>query len=128
MKVLIESCQNENKRLTSANYTVVKKAIRDPLLCTKLTFMLSVAEELEPFLVQFQSDTSMLPFLGISPETLLRFLMSRIIKKEMRTGNSPLKSMRIDMDQPVSIFSAPKIDLGFATTGFVVVLETLKNP
>ncbi|XP_070386228.1 uncharacterized protein [Dermacentor albipictus] len=50
LKVYVESCQNENKRPTSASYGVVETSIQDPLLSAKLTFMLCIAEELQPFL------------------------------------------------------------------------------
>ncbi|KAH6921312.1 hypothetical protein HPB50_027699 [Hyalomma asiaticum] len=71
MKMYVESCRNENKQPTSNSCTVVETAICDPLLCAKLTFMLSVAEELQPFLAQFQSNAPMLPFLGTALEKLL---------------------------------------------------------
>lgn len=116
LKVYVESCRNENKRPTSASYGVVETAIRDPLLPAKLTFMLSVAEELQPFLAQFQTDSPMFPFLGTALENLLRLLMSRIVKKEvMMAADSPLKLVKVDMDQPANILGTPKIDLGFAT-------------
>ncbi|XP_049522642.1 uncharacterized protein LOC125945108 [Dermacentor silvarum] len=116
LKVYIESCRNENKRPTSASYGVVETAIRDPLLSAKLTFMLRIAEELQPFLAQFQTDLPMLPFLGTALENLLRSLMSRIVRKEvMMAADSPLKLIKVDMDQPANVVATPKIDLGFAT-------------
>ncbi|XP_049518510.1 uncharacterized protein LOC125943340 [Dermacentor silvarum] len=116
LKVYIESCRNENKRPTSASYGVVETAIRDPLLSAKLTFMLRIAEELQPFLAQFQTDLPMLPFLGTALENLLRSLMSTIVKKEvMMAADSPLKLINVDMDQPANVVATPKIDLGFAT-------------
>lgn len=81
LKVYVESCRQENKRPTSASYGVVETAIRDPLLPVKLTFMLSVAEELQPFLAEFQTDAPMFPFLGTALENLLQSLMSKIVKK-----------------------------------------------
>lgn len=61
------------------SYCVVETAIRDPLLFEKLTFMLGIAEELQMFLTQFQTDSPMLPFPGTAVENLLRSLMSRIV-------------------------------------------------
>lgn len=111
----IESRRYENKQPTSASYSVVETAIRDPLLSAKLTFMLGIVEELQPLLTQFQTDSPMLPFLGTALENLLRSLMNRIVKKEvMVAADSLLKLIKIDMDQPVNIVATPKIDFGFA--------------
>nr|XP_054921779.1 uncharacterized protein LOC129382223 [Dermacentor andersoni] len=116
LKVYVESCRNENKRPTSASYGVVETSIHDPLLSAKLTFMLCIAEELQPFLAQFQTDSPVLPFLGTALENLLRSLMSRIVKKEvMMAADSPLKLIKVDMDQHANVLATPKIDLGFAT-------------
>ncbi|KAH6947448.1 hypothetical protein HPB50_019037 [Hyalomma asiaticum] len=105
----------DNKQPISASYAVVETAIRDPLLCAKLTFMLSVAEELQPFLAQFQSEAPMLPFLGTALKKLLRSLMSKTVKRAVLMAvHSPLKLLKVNMDLPVNIFPAPKIDLGFA--------------
>ncbi|KAH9382070.1 hypothetical protein HPB48_016517 [Haemaphysalis longicornis] len=115
-KVYVESCRNENTRPPSTIYSVVEAAIHDPLLPAKLTFMLSVAEELQPFLAQFQTDSPMFPFLGTALENLLRSLISKIVKKEvMMAADSPLKLIKVHMGQSSNILGAPKMDLGFAT-------------
>ena len=50
---------------------------------TKLKFFISVAKQLQPFLLKFQTDAPMAPFLGQSLKDLLLTLMGRFIKKDV---------------------------------------------
>ena len=54
---------------------------QDPLTVTKLEFFISVAKQLQPFLLKFQTDAPMAPFLGQSLKDLLLTLMGRFTKK-----------------------------------------------
>ena len=48
----------------TASYATIKEACEDPLTVTKLAFFISVAKQLQPFLLKFQTDAPMAPFLG----------------------------------------------------------------
>ena len=67
----------------TASYTTIKEACEDPLTVTKLEFFISVAKQLQPFLLKFQTDVPMGPFLGQSLKDLLLTLMGRFIKKDV---------------------------------------------
>lgn len=50
-------CSKEAKKTPAcASYSTVEKAVGDRMLPVKLAFMLSIPEELEPFLTEFQTD------------------------------------------------------------------------
>ncbi|KAH9362625.1 hypothetical protein HPB48_001278 [Haemaphysalis longicornis] len=78
----VDHSVKQKKAPTCSSYVAVKKAVADEMLPVKLVFMLSVLEELEPFLAQFQSEKPMLPFLASALDCLLRSLLSRIVLKE----------------------------------------------
>ena len=40
----------------TASYATIKEACEDPLMVTKLEFFISVAKQLQPFLLKFQAD------------------------------------------------------------------------
>ena len=67
----------------TASYATIKEACEDPLTVTKLKFFISVAKQLQPFLLKFQTDAPMAPFLGQSLKDLLLTLMGRFIKKDV---------------------------------------------
>ena len=67
----------------TASYATIKEACEDPLTVTKLKFFISVAKQLQPFLLKFQTDAPMAPFLGQSLKYFLLTLMGRFIKKDV---------------------------------------------
>ena len=67
----------------TASYATIKEACEDPLTVTKLEFFISVAKQRQPFLLKFQTDAPMAPFLGQSLKDLLLTLMGRFIKKDV---------------------------------------------
>ena len=56
----------------NTNFDHLKKAIDDPLIPVKLAFLPEIASKLNLFLLVFQSDKPMIPFLVEVLENLLR--------------------------------------------------------
>lgn len=71
----------------SNNYTVVSDFLKDGFLAAKLSFMLTVSTELEPFLRFFQSNKPLLPFLYKKLLAMLTNILKRFIKKEVLLFN-----------------------------------------
>ena len=67
----------------TASYATIKEACEDPLTVTQLEFFISVAKQLQPFLLKFQTDAPMAPFLGKLLKVVLLTLMSHFIKKDV---------------------------------------------
>lgn len=73
----------------------------DKMLSVKLAFMLPVAEELEPFLAEFQTDKPMLLFLYAALDSLLRSLLGRIVKKQILcAADTSSKLLKINLEKP----------------------------
>lgn len=111
----VECSKKANKRPTCSSYSTIVIALGDQLLPAKLAFMLSIAEELEPFLAEFQTDKPMVPFLSTALYDVLRFLLARILKKEtLNAANTPLKLLKVDLDKPENCIAVAAFDVGFA--------------
>jgi len=78
VKMYIEAVAR--KAPDSQTFAKVKKAVGDRLLAEKLGFLQSIALQLEPFLVTFQRNKPLLPFMYGDLYSLLRNLMQRFIK------------------------------------------------
>ena len=75
-------------RICSLVYRIFVKFVLKYFICgkiriTKLEFFISMAKQLQPFLLKFQTDAPMAPFLGQSLKDLLLTLMGRFIKKDV---------------------------------------------
>lgn len=105
--------KNSKSQPISKSYETMKKMLSDPLLKAKLSFFISIVEELEPFLKEFQTDAPMLPFLYEELETLLARLMKRVVKPsvlEKHVSGSQKAKLNLDND---NILDAEKIAIGY---------------
>ncbi|KAH8008727.1 hypothetical protein HPB51_003374 [Rhipicephalus microplus] len=89
--VFVQQCKEKaHKRPTCLSYKVVEEAVSNQVLSAKLPFALSIAEESESFLRELQTDKPIVPFLSAALESILRSLLSRILKRptgEARESN-----------------------------------------
>ncbi|XP_063234890.1 uncharacterized protein LOC134537894 isoform X3 [Bacillus rossius redtenbacheri] len=60
------------KRPETKNFSVVEDFLKDSFLEAKLFFLQSVVKEVEPYLISFQSDNPMLPFLYVELYSVAR--------------------------------------------------------
>ena len=56
--------ETKSKHPTSASFTTVQKATKDPLLVAKLQVFVYIAKVLKPFLLKYQTDAPMMMSLG----------------------------------------------------------------
>ena len=98
------------KRPSSKNYAQVKVAVEDPMTPAKLTFFSFVARVLQPILVKYQSDESMVPYIYQDLLKLLRKFMQLIAKPDIVANCSSA----IDLDKNV-IMKPKDMSTGFST-------------
>ena len=92
-----------------------QRSIEDPLTVTKLEFFISVAKQLQPFLLKFQTDAPMAPFLRQSLKDLLLTLMGRFIKKDvLEQADSYPKLAAIDLCDKKTQVHCKHVEFGFA--------------
>nr|CAD7197042.1 unnamed protein product [Timema douglasi] len=97
---------------SSASFKVISCSLKDKLLRPKLAFFLSLAEDLEPFLKEFQSDSPMSPFLHGNLLNILKTCMGRVVKDDV-LGSTLLQ--KIDLKKEENLKGARDIDIGYAT-------------
>lgn len=108
----VEHVKKEKKPPTCGSYAHVVMAVKDEMLPVKLAFMLSVSEELGPFLAEFQTEKPMLPFLATALDGLLRSLLGRIVLKEkLDAAGTFSKLMKIDLENPNNIIGIAAFDI-----------------
>ncbi|KAE8749481.1 hypothetical protein FOCC_FOCC003747 [Frankliniella occidentalis] len=94
------------------NFDRVTRALNDRLLLPKLSFFVSTAKMVEPFLTKFQSDDPMAPLLFREIESLTIELLERVVKKNVLHAASRVIDVKLKDD---NLVVAKDFDLGFAT-------------
>lgn len=85
---------DKQKNKPSINsFCVIEKAADDVYTLAEFHFLLSVANQIEPYLKQFQSDTPMLPFVFEVMIKALKELLSRFMKKSFLLQESDIWSI-----------------------------------
>ncbi|XP_034246267.1 uncharacterized protein LOC117648128 [Thrips palmi] len=102
----------KEKNVTTPSYETIKTALKDNLLTSKLAFFASIANMLEPFLTEFQSDKPMAPFLFCSLEGVLTDLMKIFVKKKVLAENNDLH--KVDLSDDKNLITAKDISLSFS--------------
>ena len=96
-------------------FDTVKEACVDLLLPVKLLFAITVAKQVEPFLVKYQSDKPMLPFLVSDLVQMLKGLVERFVKQEpLKKLTTPDKLARFDVTDNDSHKRFDLIDIDFS--------------
>ena len=94
-------------------FRTVAEAVADRFFEAKLNFFIAAAENSEPFIKNFQSETPMAPFSYDDLTELLRIMMSKVMKPAAMKGKSnALIQISLDDD---NVLSAANVDIGFST-------------
>ena len=85
----------------SKSYSRLKTAIRDPLMKTKFKFFTATAKILNNFLVKFQTNKPMVPFLAQAIEEIMRlFGSSFLLKETLSKANTCLSLSKLNFNDP----------------------------
>lgn len=98
------------------SYLIVSEALKDDLLPVKLNFFFAVAKIQQPFLVAYQTDSPMLPFLANDLKTLvLKCLNTFFVMKpeNVEELKSTFKLATFDFNDKTTYSSISKISTGF---------------
>ncbi|XP_063245001.1 uncharacterized protein LOC134546246 [Bacillus rossius redtenbacheri] len=100
------------------SFSVVCKALQDKLLQAKIAFFEALASDVEPFLVEFQSDSPMAPFLFDSLTFIVMTAMKRIVKTEIieKTPLHKIDVFKQNADKTfVNLKDVKHVELGYST-------------
>jgi hypothetical protein len=110
----------------NTSYDHLCKAVKDCLAPVKLLFFEEVAKKLNEFLVVFQTDKPMAPFLTETLENLIRTLMSKFIRKDL-LGKSCSEMAKLDFKDVNNQKPTHLVDLGFAVNHEIQLLKGSKK-
>ena len=114
-KTLSKSKQpGQGKPGQNTSYEHLCKVYKDPLVPVKLQFFEETAKCLNSFLVVFQTDSPMAPFLAEELEKILRLLCSKFIRKEVLSeAVTTSQLLKVGVDEVKNQLSTDKIEVGF---------------
>ena len=121
----------KNKKLpnpSTKSYSTVEDSCEDPLLEAKLQCYISVAKPLDGYLVKYQTDKPMLPFLCNDLEKLLKLLLRRFIKDaKLQEANTITQLLAIDFSDASNQVGYSRVDVGFAADRILRTLLVKKK-
>ena len=90
----------------------------------KLYFLKYIASILRPFLLRFQISKSMIPFLAVKLDVMLRPLTSLVVKHEaVSNGNTPYLLLKLDLGKKENLCNIDHVELGAAVTSALTNLK-----
>ena len=105
----------KSKRPACKSYSPVLDAVQDPLAVAKFEFFSFFAGQFKPFLVAYQTDNPMVPFLYQDLSNLIRKIMHLVVKpdllSECQTGRELKK---VDLSDKNTFLKPKDINIGFA--------------
>lgn len=110
------------------NFKIVKEFVSDIFLEAKLSFLISVCYDLESYLIAYQKNEPLLPFMYDDLFKMLKSLYSRILKPEIvKKIVTAEKLLDIDLNNKDNLCLAIYVDLGVAATTELKNLKSKKN-
>ena len=115
----------QGKAGANTSYEHLCRVRNDPLIPVKLQFFEDVAKLLNSFLVVFQTDKPMGPFLAEELEKIIRQLCAKFIRKEvLKNASTTSRLLKVDVTAVENQVSADTVDLGY---GIKYELQQLKS-
>ncbi|XP_062554102.1 uncharacterized protein LOC134219395 [Armigeres subalbatus] len=106
-------------------FSTIAEGINDPLLEARLSFLMSMAATVEPFLKEFQTDAPMAPFLFGALVNLIKPVMERVIKPEyLKVNSKSLVSVELSDE---NLLTSNQVDVGFATKASLKSVSAVKE-
>lgn len=125
LKIWVKHVEKEGPKnplnVNHKNFQIVSQHVKDKFIDAKLEFFMSVASLVEPFLKEFQSDSSLAPFLYNDITYLITNIMERFVKPQILETSTSIKD--INLDDADILIPVRNIDLGFATKACLESLQ-----
>ena len=110
------------------SFRAVAASVDNPLFLVHISVFLSIAKDVTPFLVKYQSDAPMLPFLATDLQAIIRDLLHRFVKKPiLDNATTATKLLRIDLYDTAGHKQTASIDIGFAAEQLLKGLRSSKK-
>ena len=108
--------ETKSKHPTSASFTTVQKATKDPLLVAKVAGFVYIVMVLKPFILKYQTHAPVMMFLGEDLQDTCQKLMQKFVKTSILDSvDTAYKAAHLDVLDTKNHRSASDIDIGLAT-------------
>ena len=114
-----QPCSLQNKTMLH-----MKDALSDHLTTAKLHFFSFIAGKLQPFLVKYQTDKPMIPYLYRDLENVLKSLFSLIVKKNVLDDAKTGGYKKVDLYKKDNLVKLKNVEIGFAADHTIKQLKT----
>ncbi|KAJ4945774.1 hypothetical protein JOQ06_023452 [Pogonophryne albipinna] len=117
----------KNKKIpnpATASYDTIAAAQGDPLIIAKLQFFFAISRTFSPFLLKFQTDEPVMPFLAKDLAELLKSLLRRFVKREFLEDITPLKLTKVDAADEKNWVSPMNADIGLGAESVIKALQS----
>ena len=108
-------------------FKAVADSVNNPLFIPQLQAFITMAKDTTPFLLKYQTDALMLPFVKGDLENLPRDLMRFIKKDVLENADTVGKLLRIDPYKKELHVQSTAVDIGFAAEQALRRLKTSKK-
>lgn len=110
-------------------FQVMKQNVRDPLFKVRLSVFMTIGKLLQRFLVEFQTDAPMIPFMWESVECIMLNLLQRVVKREVLEKQDRLKQSHTVVKLVEEVLVSPKeVNIGFGATAALQQAKKKSNP
>ena len=114
----------KSKRPKSKSYEHLKSTVEDLLTPAKLQFFSFLASLFKPFLVMYQTDQSMIPYMYNDLQKLLRKLILLIVKPDLLQNCKSATNMKnLDLSDKGNLLKLKDINIGFAASSTLKELK-----
>lgn len=117
LKIYVAECEKRKCEPTCESYKTVKESLNDPLLLLKLMTFQQMAEKVEPFLRNFQSDEPMSPYLYRFIKGTVHSIMDLFIKPDVLAASTNIST--IDLKKQDNLISVNDLSLSFSVKQYI---------
>jgi hypothetical protein len=108
------------------SWKTLETAMSDRFLIAKVSFFITIAEDVEPFLRKFQTAKPMSPFLFDEMSQVLRTTLTRIVRSA-KMGDSSTAMLNLNLDDTSNLKASKRIDIGFSAGRELIAIINQKK-
>lgn len=120
LKLYVENVKSLRTKALSS-WQTLDKSFKDPFLKAKISFLISVAQDVEPFLQSFQTQNPVFPLLYDEILFIMSNLLKRIVVPTKLETISARKLASIDLTLETDLLPLSKTKLGMGTNAEIEV-------
>ena len=123
VKYWLSLCKSKQPKNNNSYNTLVEHC-KDPLMIAKLHFFKYLTSLLRPFLVRFQTESPVLPFLAIDLDRMIRQVYGLFMKRDVvNETQTPYLLSKVDVSKKENHLPVENLDLGSVVTAELTKIE-----